>query len=218
MKIALLIKKDKPYQNRVKSYLQNRFHNVSVFSGALGDSYPAPLLENSFDIIFSWLSPWIVPKKTLDLTKYYNINFHPGPPEYPGIGCFNFALYNQEQKYGVTCHIMEPKVDKGDIIGVRKFQISNDSVLSLSLKSYDAMFALFKEVVDYIIQYNKTPETNETWQRSPYQRQDLEALCMLDLTMDKKEIEKRIRATTYPDMPGAYFIIHNKKFEYNSDR
>ena len=41
----------------------------------------------------------IVLKKTfLDKIKVASINFHPGPPDYRGIGCANFAIINQEKK------------------------------------------------------------------------------------------------------------------------
>ena len=36
--------------------------------------------------------------------------------------------------------------------------------------------------------------------------------------MDKKEVENRIRATSYIDMPGAYIELFGYKFEYNPKR
>ena len=34
----------------------------------------------------------------------------------------------------------------------------------------------------------------------------------------KNEILKRIRSTYYPGYPGPYFIINDRKFEYNPKR
>ena len=44
------------------------------------------------------------------------INFHPGPPEFRGIGCANFALLKNSKYYGSTAHVMEAKVDSGPIL------------------------------------------------------------------------------------------------------
>ena len=45
------------------------------------------------DYIISYLSRWIVPSYLLNNAKIASFNFHPASPEYPGIGCNNFALY-----------------------------------------------------------------------------------------------------------------------------
>jgi methionyl-tRNA formyltransferase len=68
----------------------------------------------------------------LDRAKHAAFNFHPGSPDYPGIGCLNFELYEEAREYGVTCHHMVPKVDTGGIIAVKHFAIfDSDCVASL---------------------------------------------------------------------------------------
>ena len=52
------------------------------------------------------------------------INFHPGSPEYPGTGCTNFAIYNKEKEYGVTCHYMKTSVDSEILSQVKRFPIT----------------------------------------------------------------------------------------------
>ena len=113
---------------------------------------------------------------------------------------------------------MEASVDTCIIIGIRRFQIIKDRVLSLSIKSYDAMFEFFVEVVDYISLYEELPATTEICQQLPYRRDELGKLCLLDLEITSDEIDRRIHATDYPRMPGAYFIIYDRKFEHNSKR
>ena len=44
------------------------------------------------------MSPWVLNNKILKKTNMYNINFHPGSPKYPGIGCFNFAILKNRKK------------------------------------------------------------------------------------------------------------------------
>ena len=108
-------------------------------------------LQKKYDLLISYISPWIVPANILNKTKKWNINFHPGPPEYPGIGCFNFAIYNSEKEFGSTAHIMEKRVDTGEIIGVERFGMSDiETVESLSLKTYDSLFNLYVSTLSYI--------------------------------------------------------------------
>ena len=56
----------------------------------------------------------------------------------------------------------------------------------------------------------------EQWLRKPYTRRELDALCEIRLDMSDDEINRRVKATTYPDMPGAYIKIGNHIFKYSS--
>jgi methionyl-tRNA formyltransferase len=219
MKITLLVKTGKPTVREVLEYVKTHFADLSIYQGKVGDPFPKEAFKESPDILISYISPWIVPKEVLSRTKLWNINFHPGPPEYPGIGCLNFAIYHDEEEYGVTAHLMEAKVDTGKIIGVKRFPLlKTDSVYSLSIKSYGYMFPLFLETMDSIISKKVLPECSESWKRQPYKRKELEELCKIRLDMTQEEVHRRIRATSYPGMPGAYIEFGDFKFEYNPNR
>lgn len=218
MKVALLVKKNKMTVLEIVEYVKNRFSNVDIYMGNVSDPIPENLFEKYYDIIISYLSPWIVPEKILKKTKLWNINFHPAPPEYPGIGCFNFAIYNNEKQYGVTSHLMEKKVDTGSIIGVKRFPLlESDTVYTLSIKTYGYLFCLFVDVTDYIVLKNNIPFCDENWTRVPYTRKELEELCKIDLSMKKSEIIRRVKATSFPDMPGAYIELFGHKFEHKTN-
>ena len=152
-------------------------------------------------------------------TKRWNINFHPGPPEYPGIGCFNFAIFESAKQFGSTAHIMEPKVDIGEIIGVKRFSMAEEeTVESLSLKTYSALLSLYKDIISYVVANDSLPYSDETWKRKPYKRSELENLATIKTSMSKQEIDKRIRATYYPGKPAPFIELHGQRFEYNPDR
>ena len=219
MKVSLFTKTGKPTVNKVIDYLNDNFVKVSIYQGKRGDLLPVECLDEVSDIAVSYLSPWIIPGQILNRTRLWNINFHPGSPKYPGIGCFNFAIYNQEETYGVTAHIMEEKVDCGRIIGTKYFPLSDEySVSTLSIKSYENMLSLFLEIMDYIYQHKELPRSKEQWQRPPYTRKELENLCLINKDMTEEEVKRRVRATTYPDMPAAYLKMFGFKFEYNTQR
>ena len=97
-------------------------------------------------------------------TRKWNINFYPGPSEYPGIGCFNFALYNSASCFGATAHLMEEKVDSGKIIGVNRFKIwGNENVRFISKKTCISHLQLYKQTMKYVFINNSLPKCDETW-------------------------------------------------------
>ena len=213
---VLIFCKEKPGLRNALSYLKLYTKDITVYKGSRKDKFPKEALKIKSDLTISYISPWIMPEKILKDTKKWAINFHPGPPEYPGIGCTNFAIYNEEKEYGITAHIMEPKVDTGRIINVVRFPIlPKDTVYSLTQRCYDYLLIQFYKVIDYVFYNNKLPDSDEKWKRKPYTRKDLNKLCEIKPNMSKEEIKKRIKATTYPNMPGAYIEISGEKFIYN---
>ncbi|BAI79863.1 conserved hypothetical protein [Deferribacter desulfuricans SSM1] len=199
--------------NHIKLYTKE----IDLFIGDINNPFPEEAKRKIYDLVISYSSPWIIQKKVLTNTRDYNINFHPGPPEYPGIGCYNFALYNNEKLYGVTAHIMEEKVDSGRIIKVKRFPIfEEDDVESLINRTYIFMLELAKEVIDDYFDDYSLNFTDENWKRKPYTRKDFEFLRKIDISMDKGEIIRRLKATTYKDYPSIYIEHHGFIFEYKN--
>ena len=219
MKICFLTKIEKQGVKEAISFTKKITKDIDVFSGDSDSAFPVTVNKENYDLLISYISPWIVPKVILDKTKRWNMNFHPGPPEYPGIGCFNFAIYDTAKQFGATAHLMKPKVDTGQIIGVKRFAMANEeTVESLSIKTYSAQLALFKEILEFIRINDSLPISVEKWQRKPYKRNELEKLATIDSNMNKTEIDKRIRATYYPGKPAPFTVLGGYRFEYNPDR
>jgi methionyl-tRNA formyltransferase len=218
-KIVLLFAKPKPGLDRVISILDRYACEVVQFFGQRTDPFPTRAYEVPANLTISYISPWLIPDPILRQTKQWAINFHPGPPEYPGIGCTNFALYEGAVEYGVTAHVMERTVDSGRILGVRRFPIDAlDTVLTLTERAYAELLLLFEEVIGTILTTDELPICGEVWKRRPFTRRQLEDLCRVDIHMPPEEIQRRIRATTYPGMPGAYIEWMGYMFEYNPKR
>lgn len=194
--------------------------NAEIFFGKLGDPFPRRALQMEPEILVSFVSPWVIPEKMLKKTKKYAINFHPGPPEYPGIGCYNFALYDQVKSYGVTCHVMEKRVDRGRIITVKEFpMVKGETIESLKIKSMRALLDLYKIILtQYLVKGKSLPQSRLRWLRRPFLRKELNLLCEVKPTMSKQEIARRVKATHYPGYPGAYINIGGYKFEYTGQK
>ena len=210
MKI-LLLSKNTDYCKIVQNHIKENFSEYQIIEGENGDPFPA--LDWSGDYLISFLSPWIIPEHFLTKAKYA-LNFHPAPPKYPGTGCYNFAIYNQENEYGATCHHMESKVDTGNIIQVKLFPMyPEDTVYTLKNRTMDHMLQLFYEILDLIKKNQPLPTSELHWQRLPYKRKELVELCRITKDMSEQEISRRLQATYFPGARDLPFIeIVGKKF------
>ena len=206
-KNILFLAKEKPFAREAADLLLAHFPSAQIIFGQRMDPFPENIMDKEFDYIMSYISPWVVPAVLLEHTKLAAINFHPGSPEYPGIGCTNFAIYEGSSDYGVTVHHMAPKVDTGKIIKVMRFPIfPRDSVYSLTQRCYGYIYILFVEILDLIIRDKPLPLCRSRWMRKPFTRRELDDLCCLRKSMSENEIKKRTRAATYPGMPGARWV------------
>ncbi len=213
MKILLILNKEKKINKLIIKKTKTLFKNVTI---KYDDNVGFFKKKHYFDYVLSFLSKKILNKKFLSQTKILNINFHPGPPDYPGIGCYNFAIYNNEKYYGCTAHQINEKVDNGKILNVRKFKIKGDDVKSLILQTYEEMFLLFKEIL-ISIKKNNLSFMKEGWKKKASTRKELNKLSLLNVKMSKSEIEKRIKATYFKRGFGPYLEYKKLKFELIKD-
>ncbi|MDC3131887.1 formyltransferase family protein [Pelagibacteraceae bacterium] len=215
IKICLFYKKEKPFSDNVANHLKKISILTKYDTSILKKN--SSIFKKRYDIVINYIGGWILPKYFLHKTKFFNINFHPGSLEYPGIGSFNFALYNNEKYFGVTAHHMDTKVDTGKIIKCNYFKIKkNFNVKELSDKTYAELYELFIELYPYFNNLNlKTlPISKQRWKKMPYTRKQLNLLSKLNLKMSKKEFLKRIRCTYFEDKPSPFLIINGERFDY----
>ncbi|MFN3389182.1 MAG: formyltransferase family protein, partial [Allosphingosinicella sp.] len=141
------------------------------------------------------------------------INFHPASVEYPGIGCYNFALYDGAAEFGAVCHHMLAKVDTGRIIEERRFPLlPSDTVETLKLRTMVTMLAMFHDICGLIATGAALPSSEQHWTRRPYTRRDMNALREITPEMDEEEVARRVRAMTYPGYPGPSVTVGGHTF------
>lgn len=212
LKVLFIGKADNLYAKVAAEFIQLHFENPQIVFSKRTDAFPAELYDWKGDLLISYLAQWIIPNRLLSNADLAAINLHPGPPEYPGIGCTNFAIYNGEKEFGITCHHMLAKVDSGSLIAVRKFPVfETDTVYSITQRCYVEILHLFFELISGFLQGKNFPESKKTWTRKPYKRKDLDELCELREEMSEEEIQRRIKATTYGDKVWAHKVAEKEK-------
>ncbi len=202
---------------RALEFCQANFDPFTHCLGKWGDPLPDNVRNWEGDYIVSYLSRWVIPETLLKRARRAAINFHPASPDYPGIGCTNFALYEDAKEYGATCHHMAAKVDTGRIIAVRRFAIHpEDDVAALLKRTYEHQIALFFEIAELMADGKELPVSPEKWTRPPFTRQQFNELFRITPDQSKEEVARRIRAVSYaPFQP--YVELHGYRFEYKPD-
>tara|TARA_Y100000591_G_C21527921_1_gene542661 strand:- start:17 stop:682 length:666 start_codon:yes stop_codon:yes gene_type:complete len=212
-KIFFLRREDCTYCDRIQKLLKKNYSNVIIDNNIKKNFY-----KINFDYLIAFRSKVIVKKSFLNKIKIAAINFHPGPPKYRGIGCINWAIYNNEKSYGSTCHLMSEKVDYGKILNVKKFKIYNKENLTKILeKTHKNMFIQFKLVENKIYE-NKfkkllTNKNRHIWTKKIYKKVELDNLYKINLGTTKKELSKILRATLYKNFKPIV-NIHGYNFEF----
>jgi methionyl-tRNA formyltransferase len=196
--LLFLGKKKDEHVEKALRFCQLNFTDVTAHLGKWGDPLPEDIGWWDGEYIISYLSRWVVPDYLLKKAKVAAINFHPAPAEYPGIGCNNFALYEEAKEYGVTCHHMASRVDTGAIIAVKRFPVfAADNVATLLSRTYEYQLVLFYEIVSLILKGKELPVSEERWTRKPFTRKEFNDLGRITPDMSQEEIAERIRATTF---------------------
>ena len=213
MKILLIINKEKKHIKKVIELFKKNFENLKIIDHNKFQNN----FKNNYDYVVCYLSKQILKSIFLSRTKKLNINIHPGPSKYPGIGCFNFALYNNEKTYGAVAHIINERIDNGKIIKEIKFRINrNYDVSKLANTTYKNMIFLTKDIVK-MIKKNNITISNTKWKRKAYTRNDLNKLAEIKINYSKKKILKILKCLYMSGKPSPYIYLKGIKFEYSEN-
>ena len=195
------------------------FDVTFIKSYKLGESIPVEASNWQGDYIICFRSFYIITKELLSKAKIASINFHPGPTEYPGSGCINFALYEEANEYGVTVHLMNEKIDNGKIIECIRFPIfKKDTVDALLKRTHKKLLKLFVSTIKGIkrekenyIKNKLIHSKNEQWNGLARKMSELNSLQSVTTDVNEEKLKKVIRATYTENHPTTTFI-HGYKF------
>ena len=182
------------------------------------------LIKQKYDFIISYRSSIILKNKDISLAKIAAINLHPGSPKYRGIGCLNYALYNNEKKYGFTIHLINKKIDYGKILFVKYFFIKkSDTVASLLEKTHKQCIkyskVFFKDILKDAsrINFYKKKFNNEKWSKIIKNKKKLNKFYRIT-NFDVKEVDRKVRATEFINFKPFIQIGTNKFILKNNEK
>nr|WP_011899475.1 formyltransferase family protein [Vibrio anguillarum]CAJ87702.1 putative methionyl-tRNA formyltransferase [Vibrio anguillarum serovar O2] len=203
----------------LKKLVRCGFDVTFVKSRKRGEVLPEDIYWWDGDYILCFRSLYVLPKQLLDKAKVAAINFHPAPPEYPGSGCVNFALYDNAAEYGVTAHIMNELVDNGDILEVRRFALTPcDDLSSVLSRTHNELCNLCLDFISGIyflggkfIEERLATSANEKWRGNARRLRELESLQKVNPNISEDELKRVVRATYIEGYPPV-IELHGFKF------
>ena len=174
-------------------------------------------ITERYDYLFSFLNPVFIRKNIRKKINKISINFHPGPPEYPGYGCFNFALLDTINSYGCTAHEVNDKIDNGKILDVRRFHFKykNINLEKLIKITHKNSLLQFKKIINQIIKHNHIKiKKKEKWRKKKaYTKYEFEKARKISLNDSVVNILKKIKAFSYKNYETVYLEIRGRKYD-----
>lgn len=157
--------------------------------------------------------PYIIKKKIYNIPKYGTINLHAGKlPEYRGGSPLNWQIINNEKKIGISIIKLTQKLDAGEIICSKKFDLKNDYDINKVHELSNKYFSLLTINAIQKILKNKKFKKQDV-KKAKYWRQRKELDGFLDFkTMKDTEVFNFIRAITKP-YPCAFINYKKKKIK-----
>ena len=97
-----------------------------------------------FDIGISYCFPYII-----DIKDKLWYNYHPAPPNYPGMSNYSKPVADKVKEFAVMLHKMTNVVDEGPIVKIKHFKLDSIPVNSNELGNitHYYLFQLFKETI-----------------------------------------------------------------------
>lgn len=168
------------------------------------------------DVIVSMHYRNLIPDVVLDSAKLGGFNLHPSLlPMYRGTFSAPWVIINGESKTGITYHYMNTRFDDGKVILQREVNIAYDeTAFSLFHRLIDLGVASFLEAYDLVVN-QKFPGLPQIGQSSYFPR-SLPFGGWIDPSWSLTQIDRFIRAMTFPPKPGARLKLDGKIYEINS--
>jgi len=149
----------------------------------------------------------LISKDIISYFKHGILNAHPGDlPRYRGNACPNWAILKGEKKFGLTIHLMNEKLDSGDIIKKVFFKIKPTTTIEEVYNFLNEHIPkLHVEVAKQIRagKYRTTKQNNKKMLRT-YPRNKVDG--KIDWNMSTDNIHKIIRISGFP-LFGAYTYL-----------
>ena len=187
-------------------------HNIEVFQPfRIKEDYQR-ILDVNPDLVVTCAYGQIVPDQVLEAPKYGCVNLHGSLlPKYRGGAPIQRAIWNGEEKTGMSLMKMVSQMDAGPVFAQKETEITNQDTST-------TIFERLGRIAGELIVENLEALCQENAQ---YKEQDPQLVTYapiitkeeerIDLTKDDTTIFNQIRALA--QTPGGYVMLHGKKWK-----
>ena len=170
-------------------------------------------IKDPIDYLISVQFHEILKSEHLCRVKKRAVNLHMAPvPDYRGCNQFSYAIFNKEEQFGTTLHIMDKGIDSGDIIAERRFKIKPKiSVDELLNQTIEESKILFVSNFDKIFDLTFLPIPQQGKGRI-YFRKDIEKLKEIRLSEGEEILSLKMRSAYMSGFSPPFIRIKNEKY------
>ena len=170
--------------------------------------------------LITFCSGVIVPPTVLSRIDAGAYNFHPGPPEYPGLFPSCFAIYEDADAFGASAHIMTEEIDGGEIVGVERFAMpKNPDRMTLDKMALECVLQLYHRLLPTLVDLHKPiMPSGEVWLGQPRSKRDFKDLCELPHDVTGDEFDRRYRAVGEGPNHALTITIFGQRFKLDNSR
>ncbi len=196
-------------------------NNISLYKvDKINDPKTAALMRKlNPDLILE--SGWsqIIPEEILRMPKKGCIGIHNSYlPKNQGAASINWALIRGEKRWGVTLFYLEEKIDDGDIIDQREYNIDDKDDVNALFDKADALAAEMLRKNLPLIKEGNAPRKKQDKKEATYLPKRKPEDGRIDWGKTNIEIYNLVRALTKP-YPGAFTFYGGKKaFIWESEK
>jgi len=157
---------------------------IKYVSNINDNSVIKELQEKKPTLIVSAFFDQIIKKEILELPSFGILNVHPSfLPNYRGVKPAFWALKNNEEKTGITVHMMDEGIDTGDIFAQKEIGISPDDTFNSLMKKLSSEGSFLLNDVVYLIEngsYSLVKQNNEGFYFGQPDKEDLKLFLKYD--------------------------------------
>lgn len=164
------------------------------------------LCAEGVDLLLNVHSLHIADGAVVDAPKIGSFNLHPGPlPEYAGLNCPSWAIYNGETEYGATLHWMTRGIDSGAVAYMAKFPLSPvDTGLTVSARCVKDGRPLIDRLLNDATVGTIPRCVQNLSLRRLYRRCDIPNGGRIDWSLPAHRIEAFVRAADFYPLPSPW--------------
>ena len=162
-------------------------------------AFAKTLRAENIDLLLNVHSLYLANGDVVDAPRIGSFNLHPGPlPEYAGLNCPSWAVYNDESEHGVTLHWMTSGVDTGAIAYQVRFPLTEkDTGLTVSARCVREGLPLIDRLLSDAAAGEIPKIQQDLSMRTVYKRKDIPHDGRVDWRLPAARIDAFIRAADY---------------------
>ncbi len=205
----------KKFDNKILQFCKNKKIKYFVFDNINKKKNIQIIKKFKSDIYVSMSYNQIFKNNFFKLIKKQLINCHAGAlPYYRGRSPINWAIINGEKKIGITTHLVNLKIDNGDILDQKFINIKNsDNFKTILKKCYIIcpmqLYKVLKKIKNKSI---KTIKQSSISKKGSYYFKRKEGDEVINFDNNYKDLNNFVRGLIFPSI-GATFFYNQKSYK-----